>query len=438
VSLRRRLLVTLGLSLSVLWLLAAGWLLLQLHHSVRRTLDQRLEASAHMVAGLVSQLPSGVWQQKIKTALSTPPGKGVACQISSMRGDVLLRTRGDSRALLDHTPRGFSQHTRNGTHWRTYSEAANGLVITVADRLHERRQLQTRIVLAAVLPFLLALVGSLIIGWWGIRRGLAPLEGLRGELARRDPETLTPVVVDAAPAELVPVIDTLNELLLRTDDAMQREQRFTSNAAHELRTPLTAIKTHVQLARRVEGTRARDALENAEAGVARLQRTLEQLLLLSRVESAQPWPEAPSASVAETVQAAIADLGLPESFAADAAADDTPLALPVELAVELAVAALRNLLDNAVQHSGAAASVALHLLHRSDAVIFEVIDAGAGAAPPEPRRFERGRRSTGSGLGLAITMAIASRFGGALEMIRREPRGLCARLTLPRHGHGSA
>ena len=78
-------------------------------------------------------------------------------------------------------------------------------------------------------------------------------------------------------------------LLLRVQDAIERERRFTDDAAHELRTPLTAIKTHLQVLRLACGESglhgaAGEALANAQRGVARLHRTLEQLLLLARLE----------------------------------------------------------------------------------------------------------------------------------------------------------
>lgn len=426
-SLRRRLLLALGVSLCALWILVAGWLLLELHRQVRRTLDQRLESSAHMVAGLMSEVPPHVWRQAIGPVLSTPPSRGVLCQVSSMRGKVLLRTRGDLKGVFDNAHPGFSERTIDGHRWRLFTDIQGGLYITVADRLLERRRLQLGIVLAAALPFLVALIGSLIVGWWGIRRGLQPLDRLRFELARRDPETLTPVEIDDAPRELMPVITTLNRLLRRTDEAMRREQRFTSNAAHELRTPLTAIKTHVQLARRLDSKRAQDSLVQAESGVAHLQRTLEQLLMLARVESGQPWPDPTAARIEDIVRLAISDVGADVRIEMSGDVDDTRLGLPRELAV----AALRNLLDNALRHSGAAQSVQLQIVGSERAVIFEVLDEGKSAHAPSVQRFSRGRDSTGSGLGLTIVQAIASRFGGELRFVRLRPHGLCAQLRLP-------
>ena len=60
-SLRARLLLTLGLTLALLWGVAAAWLLNDLQKTFVATLDQRLAQSARMVAGLVHQLPEEVW-----------------------------------------------------------------------------------------------------------------------------------------------------------------------------------------------------------------------------------------------------------------------------------------------------------------------------------------------------------------------------------------
>ncbi|HET7313194.1 sensor histidine kinase [Salinisphaera sp.] len=436
-SLRRRLLLTLGASLCVLWLAAAGWLLIDLQRSVRDTLDQRLVSSARMVAGLLGNVPRSAWRQAIGPALASPPTPNVACQIRSMRGKVLLRTRGDLGTQLGQAPPGFSEIERNGQRWRLYTDVAHGLMITVADRLDERRRLQLGIVLAAALPFVLALIGSLVVVWWSIRRGLAPLERLRAELASRDPATLTPIVVADAPAELRPAIATLNRLLARTDDALAREQRFTSNAAHELRTPLTAIKTHVQLASRLEGRRAKAALADAEAGIARLHHTLEQLLLLTRIEETGA-AGGESARVRDTAAAALADLANLANLA-EAGRVCTPLTMPdtwIAAPLALAAGAIRNLLENAIRHSPPGASIELAIERERRGVVFIVRDRGdwPADADPEtliPRFSRRSAEHDGSGLGLAIVAAVAERFGGRLVLAAREGGGLFARLYLP-------
>jgi len=103
--------------------------------------------------------------------------------------------------------------------------------------MDEREKLQSSILLAAALPVALALVGSLVLIWLGIGRGLSPLQSLRAALAQRDAEDLQPVHVRRLPKDLQPLVFTINQLFARIAGALERERRFTNDAAHELRTP---------------------------------------------------------------------------------------------------------------------------------------------------------------------------------------------------------
>lgn len=440
-SLRRRLLLTLGLSFCLLWAFAAAWLYSDLRDQMRETLDQRLAASARMVAGLVAQLPDDAWAQAGEPMLSIPQSSGVACQISSPAGQVLMRTHGDFAGQLDAPVPGFTNRNIDGERWRIFTYVQNGLRITTADRLAERVTLQRNVIVVAALPFVVALLGSLLMLWFGIRRGLRPLEHLRGELARRDPDTLTPIKIADAPAELVPMLDTLNRLLVRTRDALMREQRFTNDAAHELRTPLTAIKTHVQLASRLPAERAHEAMSHAEAGIARLQRTLEQLLMLARLEVEQASSETVQASSASVVDTTLADLSDRERVMVSY--DDDPVT--VDVPHELAAAALRNLLENALRHAGRHDPVTLDVQTKSRDVVFTISDRGDWPADQSTHRLTqrfwrhgRGlRNKQGSGLGLAIVAAIADRFDGHLNFRAREGGGLVVSLSLPREHHNA-
>lgn len=438
-SLQRRLLATLGLSLCLLWGAAAAWLLRDLHQQLVTTLDQRLAASARMVAGLVAQLPADVWERGSGPALSIPASTGLACQVSSPRGEIIARTHGALPGVLDGNAPGFGERTVDGERWRVFTYLHDRLRITTADRLVERETLLRNVVLVAVVPFALALVGSMGALWWGVRSGLRPLEQLRRTLGHRHPEALAPVEAQALPAELQPLVATLNHLLARIRETLAREQRFTSDAAHELRTPLTAIKTHLQVARRVDGEAAAVALVHAEEGVARLQRTLEQLLTLARLEGGQPWQEGAPALAEDVARLALSDLSAPQRLQRPGPAIHAQLAIPRELAAT----ALRNLLENALRHTRPPSTVTLHLSRDAEGVHFRVIDQGPGVAddqlPYLTQRFWRQGTGAGSGLGLAVVAAIAARFGGRLSFGRPPGGGLDVRLTLPeRTCRGSA
>src|SRR5690606_26762402 len=103
--------------------------------------------------------------------------------------------------------------------------------------------------LSAGLPFVVALFGSLVVLWIGITHGLAPVGRIRLVLAGRRPGDDSPLPKVKAPVELHPLVDTIEQLHGRLQNAIVRERRFTDSAAHELRTPLTGIKTHIQVAK---------------------------------------------------------------------------------------------------------------------------------------------------------------------------------------------
>lgn len=435
-SLRIRLLLMLGSALALLWGAVAFWLHGDIQRQTQRMLDDRLVTAAYMVSDLVTQNPA-LWSTGADKRAALQPvltlTGPLVCQVSSARGEVLVQTAGASGALLDGTTPGHAFKAIDGQMWRTYTVNTHGLAITTADRVADRTTLLNGVVLAAVAPFGAALLGGLLVLWWAVGKALQPLERLRGELASRAIDELTPVTDAGRPRELRPFVDTVNDMLARIRATVQRERRFTSDAAHELRTPLTAIKVHLQVLRLSEGEDAVRALDRADEGVARLQAALSQLLTLSQVE-AQGVTDGPArAAIAEVVELAVRDC---------APAGDARLQLlnrcpdaAVALPQALAVTALRNLLDNARRHTPADGHIRLHVDCLDGEVRLAVADTGPGlddeGLAMAAERFWRRGTGTGSGLGLAITRAVCERFGGALALARSEEGGLAATIALP-------
>src|SRR5699024_3893720 len=91
-ALQQRLLLILGTSFTLLWLLIAAWLLRDLNHELQRTLDQRLAASARMVSGLIAQFPADTWQKELATNNPFTKDLGVVCQVRSEDNDLILQT----------------------------------------------------------------------------------------------------------------------------------------------------------------------------------------------------------------------------------------------------------------------------------------------------------------------------------------------------------
>ncbi|HWI83714.1 ATP-binding protein [Ramlibacter sp.] len=445
-SLRRRLLVIIGGSLLVLWSLVAAWMLADLRSELRAALDDRLAASARMVAGLTLQFP----QSPAPAANAAQPlmdvvGRdGVACEVSLLRGEVSRHTiaRTASSPGLADVPSGYSTRVFGGKVWRTYVLQQGNIRVATADRVDMRELLLRDVALAAGVPFAVALSGSLLMLWFGIGGGLAPLERVRKLLEQRRPEDNTPLARMAVPRELAPLVGTITHLLERVRGAIARERRFTDDAAHELRTPLTAIKTHLQVLRLAAGPcplpqPAQEALSSADDGVLRMERTLEQLLQLARLEGPDGFGAAMACDAGDAAREAIRDAEAAHGRPGQVRLEQPHAPLAVAAPCGLLAAALRNLLDNALRASPMASSVTLRAeLGASERVVFSVLDRGPGLTRDEcaqavQRFWRRSPAGRGSGLGLSIVATIAERCGGTLALRPRDGGGLAAELSIP-------
>lgn len=437
-TLRLRLMVIIGLSFTVLWCAASVWMFFDVRNNFRTALDERLAASARMVAALVAQLPDTPSPSATapQSVLDLAAKDGVACEVRLMHGGLVARTL-NSPAELGMVTSGYSTRMMRGELWRSYTLDQGGKRVTTADRVDKRQALLLRILLAMAIPFVIAMLGSLIVLWLGIRRGLAPLETIREALSMRNPDATDPLPVAKLPAEIVPLVQTINQLLDRTQSAIERERRFTGDAAHELRTPLTAVKTHLQVARLTSGEQNAVSLEHAETGVQRLQYTLEQLLTLARVEGPFAFGVENTATTKEIVKLAIDQI--PADSKERVVHDPQDEDIGVCASPTLIATALRNLLDNALRYSPPGSPVTLRISASAESVCFSVLDEGAGLSEADrtraAQRFWRKGTGHGSGLGLSIVEAIAKRFGGEFRLLPREAVGMVAQLVLPRLNH---
>lgn len=432
-SLRLRLMATLGLTLMLLWGITAVWSMRDLSSQLEHVMDQRLAQSARMVAGLLGRAPAAAWNGEEGVEMSTIPSlDGVACRVSSLGGKMVAGTHPDMNDVLAVDAEGYSYRDHRGQRWRVYTLVDDDKRITVADRLRERESLLAQVRRAAFYPFFLALIGSLMALWWGVTRGLSPLSKLRRQLISRDYDDLSALPVRRLPGEIRPLIDGFNTLLARTRRMLELEQRFTDDAAHELRTPLTAIRTHLQIARRVDGNKRREAIRQAEAGVGRLTKTLDQLLLLARMES----EEISRGSLDPTALGEALETAMTETDSHDRCRyNERVNRIHIVLSGALLVIVLRNLLGNAVRHGLLGTLIEIEAQESNGMAVINISNQGETIQPDQlvrlTERFHRGSHPQGSGLGLSIVDAIVTRAGGRVTFTSGNGVGLRVTLELP-------
>ncbi|MEX3962457.1 sensor histidine kinase N-terminal domain-containing protein [Paraburkholderia sp. EG286B] len=338
------------------------------------------------------------------------------------------------------------------------------VLVQVAETLDKRRQLANDIIKGVILPQFVILPLAILLVWFGLSRGLAPLHALQSNIRMRRPDDLSPLEARRAPPEIEPLVTSFNDLLTRLEQNMELQKRFIADAAHQMKTPLAGLRTQAELALRQNApAEVHRSLEQIATSSEHAARLVTQLLALARAEnrmSGQVFTPVDVAYVArhavrDWVQPALAkqmDLGYegPET-ACDSEEDDGEAAARIEVDGNPVMLRemLSNLIDNAIRYTPAGGRITVRVRPEpaAGAVHLEVEDTGMGIPSAERERvLERfyrilGRDGEGSGLGLAIVREIATMHGGTLaiedHVYQDAPRlaGTLVRVTLRLRAH---
>lgn len=429
-SLRGRLFAILLSATGLIWCSAAIWIYWNTHRELEHVLDARLQEAARMVNSLVGSTNLTVAMAALPAPQfeATAYERQLSCQIWSFDGRLMARSSGTPHGRLTEVPSGFSDRIVDGEPWRVYTVAneAAGLHIMVGDRLGLRDRLVSEVIKGLLAPTLLIvpLLGLLI--WISLGQGLRPLRAMANEVRTREADDISPIDTAHAPAEVKPLTEALNGLFAKLETARRHEREVTAFAAHELRTPLAGLKTQAQIAMATEDPAVRQgALQRMVLSVDRTTRLVRQLLALAKLDASGPAP------ARETV--AIGPLFDEITEIAPGAVQHVPVEieprlreLNLQASRELLTLVLRNLHENAVQHSPAGGTVTWRLTADGRGIAIE--DEGPGIPEDElalvTQRFFRGRHKSalGTGLGLAIAEAAARRMGASLRLNNRLDR----------------
>lgn len=298
--------------------------------------------------------------------------------------------------------------------WRIFwlTSADKNFTIAVGQELEFRDDAALELVEETLLPWLVGLSVLLLAVIWMVSRELRPLRRIADELSERDSDNLHPLSLSGQASEILPLIKAINTQFSRIEQMLQRERGFISDSAHELRSPLTALKVQLEVALLADDDAAarHQALQKLNQGIDRSTRLVEQLLALSRLDSAaaaandEPldWPALVNAAINEQLPAA-EEKKINIKTSTDGSAPTT-CGQPLLWAL-----LLRNLLDNAVRYSPEEAQISIELKDETLSVTNSNTVVAAEYLPRLKERFFRpaGQKSTGSGLGLSIVERIA-------------------------------
>jgi len=421
-SLKQRLLALVLAAITLVWLGAAVFTYLDARKEFDEVLDAHLAQAASM---LIAQASHEIDEIETEHAPQLHKyARRVAFQVWENGKLLRLHSANAPQEHMASNERGFSNSTFDGYRWRVFTtwDEKGEFQIHVAERSDVRGKLARGIAGNLLRPLLISLPLLALLLWLAVMRGLRPLDKLAREVEQREPDNLAALDASSAPREVVPLIERLNRLFARIETSMQKERRFTADAAHELRTPVAAIKAQAQVARAASGEAERiHALDNAILGCDRAAHLIEQLLTLARVDTLERSMAEPCRlrDIAAEVIAALAPATLEKGVQLELLAEEDA---DIRGNPGLLRVLLRNLLDNSIRHTPPGTSVRVSITHEPGAVCLSVSDNGPGIPEHElakvSERFYRplGTQASGSGLGLSIVKRIAEVHDATLQM----------------------
>ena len=305
---------------------------------------------------------------------------------------------------------------------RVQPQEARPALVQVAETLEKRSVLAREIIRGVMLPLFVILPLSVLLVWLALTRGIKPLNELEDRIRQRKPGDMSPLDEHTVPSEVVPLVSSINDLLVRLQGSIATQKRFLADAAHQLKTPLAGLRMQADLAQRSDANAQdlKQSLKHIGLASMRATHTVNQLLALARAESSGMGMATQTCDLSVLTMEVVKD-SLPRA-----------MELRIDLGFEgpqphqamlpgnptLLKEMVRNLIDNALNYTPSSETQPGVVTARvcGDAQTgwrLEVEDSGPGIAASERERvfepFYRalGNEADGSGLGLAIVREIA-------------------------------
>ncbi|CAB5722986.1 Sensor protein qseC [Delftia tsuruhatensis] len=433
-------------SLALTWLVAQGL--------ANKPFDRALEYNAQALAQLVMVQQGKVLfnlPQSASEILRADESDTVYFQVLGVKGEYLAGERELPQPPESDTPAGGGAVQLRDAEFRGIDLRVAHVwvrmplpgeplaLVQVAETREKRSVLATEIIKGVMLPQFVILPLAALLVWLALARGIKPLHRLEERIRARRPEDLSPIHHKDVPLEVVPLVDSVNDLLGRLGDSLATQKRFLADAAHQLKTPLAGLRMQAELAQRegMSTQELRQSLAQIARSSMRATHTVNQLLALARAESVGRGLAMQPCNLVRIVTDVVRDC-LPRAMdkhvdlgydGAEASAAGVWLQGNATLLTEL----VRNLVDNAINYTPSSSErpgmVTVRVLADpfGQVLLLQVEDSGPGVAEAERelvfQPFYRvlGSEADGSGLGLPIVLEIARQHGAQVLLEDAHP-----------------
>ena len=305
-------------------------------------------------------------------------------------------------------------------------ELSGWMTITAWQRVAQQEILIFDLLARSVMRLVLLLICAGIIVWLAVSYGLKPLQSLKNSVERRSPDDLS-FIRGPVPAEVTPLVNSMNNLFSQLSRANQVRERFLGDAAHQLRNPIAAIKTQSEAAIRNETIGDYKAsIEKIGSISTMTSKLIEQLLVGAKTHAQNPKSVELFKPAAVIRNAAEEQAYMAMKNNHEYSLEITDDSVQVQGYPDLLIEAIKNLIDNAITHNpdGAQIEIGMALSRDGKFIDLYVADNGRTIETEEFGRllepFSTGNdNNPGTGLGLSVVNDIARLHGGELVIENR-------------------
>ena len=291
-------------------------------------------------------------------------------------------------------------------------------------------------------------VVAALVAFFMARRIVAPVRALTDAAGRLGAGDLSQRVDADGEGEIAELGRAFNNMADGLQRSLQVQRNMIADTAHELRTPLSNIKGYVEAIRDKVIEADDETIGVIDQEATTLSRLVEDLQDLSMLESGQVslalQPEDPADLILKTVNAQRASATSKDIELITVVPETLPL---VSIDHHRIGQVVRNLVSNALIHSGKGDTVTVTAVEIDDMVEVSVADTGEGIPPADlPHIFERfyradksrNRATGGHGLGLTVSRGLVEAHGGAISVESEHGLGSRFTFTLPIAGRDTS
>ncbi len=288
-----------------------------------------------------------------------------------------------------------------------------------------------------------ALLLSVIIAIWLANLITRPLRRMAAVASAVDSGDLSHRIDYRGDDEVGVLAEAFNHMMDRLEEGFRLQRDFVSDASHELRSPLTVLRGRIEQLADHSGDRQAVDAEATELmrEVRRMERLTEDMLTLAKAERGG-LVQRRRMPIDDFVEDLRRDLPLLGSRHYDV---ESNLHGELQADPDRLAQVLRNLVTNAVRHTGPDGHIEISIGSENGSAVFAVVDDGTGIEPDQLGRIfdrfhrtdeGRSRAEGGSGLGLAIARAIVEAHGGTISASSTPGQGATVRFRIPGYRPG--